>query len=444
MKRDQLINMLFMQALWFSAVLGAVHLLTWPALFVLLVFAVWQLLPEHRSHGDTQLMLIAVFIGMLLDSSWVQLNWIEFSNQQPVKHMAPLWILALWAGLALTINHSLGWLQQRRLVAACMASLIGPFSYLAAEELGALNMNNESAYPLVALAVSWGMVLPLLLWLSEQLKKNVARQEVSMPAIMAIIIVSSIVMLGAWVWQQKNQNAGIVDAMWALLMMLAGPWYAFNGSAPLWHQLILTGIAAIWFMRLTLHLIMRVIASPEDGRYRRMRHAMGQYSGLGFFLFFQLQAIFVLVLSLPFWGVAHTTQPSPLFSVIAIIVFLIAFIGEYKADSQLAAFKKQSQNQGKVCKEGLWRYSRHPNYFFEWLHWFVYPLLGIGGDYQFILWLAPVIMFCFLYFFTGIPFTEQQALQSKGRQYREYQQTTSKFFPWKRLKIHAPISGKTQ
>ena len=96
----------------------------------------------------------------------------------------------------------------------------------------------------------------------------------------------------------------------------------------------------------------------------------------------------------------------------------------------MAEFRHNPENQGLTCCTGWWRYSRHPNYFFEWLHWFAYPLMGWGGEYDHVLWAAPVVMFIFLYWLTGIPFTEQQALRSRGDNYRLYQKTTNVFFPW--------------
>src|SRR5262249_38496991 len=88
-------------------------------------------------------------------------------------------------------------------------------------------------------------------------------------------------------------------------------------------------------------------------------------------------------------------------------------------------------NAGRTCRAGLWRYSRHPNYFFEWTHWFAYPLLAVGAGGVF--WLSaigPVIMLLMLYRVSGIPFTEAQALRSRGDDYRDYQRTTSAFVPW--------------
>jgi cyclopropane-fatty-acyl-phospholipid synthase len=247
---------------------------------------------------------------------------------------------------------------------------------------------------------------------------------------LVVVIASTMAMLLAWTWQQRRTNAGVVDVVWAFGMMLSGPWYAATGSGPMLPRICLGLMVFCWFLRLGLHLAQRVFNEPEDGRYRAMRLAMKQHASAGFLGFFLLQAGFIWLLSLPFWAVAQNTQPNLFAIVIAVVIALFALWGETTSDKQLATFRQNPSNKGLTCREGWWRYSRHPNYFFEWLHWFAYPLLGWGGDYQTWLWLAPATMFCFLYFFTGIPFTEQQALRSRGEDYRKYQATTSMFFPW--------------
>ncbi|PKM37767.1 MAG: hypothetical protein CVV06_04130 [Gammaproteobacteria bacterium HGW-Gammaproteobacteria-10] len=249
-------------------------------------------------------------------------------------------------------------------------------------------------------------------------------------SLIVIALLSTVAMLMAWVWQQNHKNAGIVDVIWSFGMMLAGPWYALTGTAPLYLQLSLALLTFAWFLRLGSHLSARVFGEPEDGRYQAMRAAMQDKADSGFLQFFLLQAGFIWVLSLPFWAVAHTRDPNSVMVFCALLVACLALWGETTADRQLAEFRKNPDNCGLTCRTGWWRYSRHPNYFFEWLHWFAYPLMGWGGEYQYWLWLAPVVMFCFLYFLTGIPYTEQQALRSRGDDYRRYQQTTSKFLPW--------------
>jgi steroid 5-alpha reductase family enzyme len=111
-------------------------------------------------------------------------------------------------------------------------------------------------------------------------------------------------------------------------------------------------------------------------------------------------------------------------------VWIISVGGEWLADRQLARFRQDPSNKGKVCRQGLWRYSRHPNYFFEWVHWWAYVLIGIGGPWGWLTLFGPAVMLVFLLKITGVPPTEKRALQSRGEAYREYQRTTSVFFPW--------------
>ncbi|MEQ1635505.1 MAG: DUF1295 domain-containing protein [Methylococcales bacterium] len=250
-------------------------------------------------------------------------------------------------------------------------------------------------------------------------------------SMLMVVSLSVLAMLSAWAWQQKHANAGIVDVAWAFGMMCAGSWYAFTGSAPPYLKMSLAMLTGAWFLRLGFYLATRVFNAPEDSRYLAMRKAMNNHASLGFLVFFLLQAGFITILSLPFFAVAQNTNPNLVSVIAALTLAALALWGETTADSQLANFKRNPQNRGKSCREGWWRYSRHPNYFFEWLHWFAYPLMGWGGTYQNWLWLAPAFMFLFLYFLTGIPFSEQQALRNRGEDYRRYQQVTPVFFPWR-------------
>ena len=109
---------------------------------------------------------------------------------------------------------------------------------------------------------------------------------------------------------------------------------------------------------------------------------------------------------------------------------LLAIGGETLADRQLERFRLNPANRGKVCREGLWYYSRHPNYFFEWLYWWAFVLMGIGTSYGWWTLLGPLFMLLFLFKLTGIPYTEKQALASRGEAYRAYQKSTPMFFPW--------------
>jgi hypothetical protein len=171
MTRNNWLNMLWMQALWFGAVMGAAKQQLWLAPVLLMGFAFWELRPSRRIYGDFQLMLVAVLIGLILDTTWVRLGWLEFAASWAFSERAPLWILLLWAGLALTLNHSLAWLQSRLVLAALLGGVSSPLSYLAAARLGAVTIVTESGVWLVGLGLSWAVALPLLLWLASHLKQ---------------------------------------------------------------------------------------------------------------------------------------------------------------------------------------------------------------------------------------------------------------------------------
>ncbi len=243
--------------------------------------------------------------------------------------------------------------------------------------------------------------------------------------------ITAVLMALLWLWQWRSQNAGIVDVAWAYLVSACVVFYfLYLPEQESSRNSLIMLLMTIWGVRLGTHLATRVIGQPEDGRYAYMRKSIGRYPNLVFFIFFQLQASWVVLFSLPAWAAMQTGRGAcDLFDMLAIVFWLIAMLGEASADRQLKQFRNDPSNKGSVCNVGLWKYSRHPNYFFEWIHWFAYLLFGIGSPYWWINWLAlPLILF-FLLKLTGIPYTEQQALRTRGEAYARYQRSTSRFIP---------------
>jgi steroid 5-alpha reductase family enzyme len=185
-------------------------------------------------------------------------------------------------------------------------------------------------------------------------------------------------------------------------------------------------------MRLALYLLFtRVVGHPEEGRYVELRRKWVTNIPLKFLAFFEFQALTCILLSVPF--LIACFNPAPEFAAIeyaGMAIWAIAFVGEVMADAQLNSFKKSPANKGKTCQVGLWHYSRHPNYFFEWMIWVAYAVFALGSPYGWITLVCPALMLYFLLRVTGIPATEAQALRTKGDEYRQYQRTTSAFVPW--------------
>jgi steroid 5-alpha reductase family enzyme len=189
-------------------------------------------------------------------------------------------------------------------------------------------------------------------------------------------------------------------------------------------------LGGLWGLRLFRFLRHRVGGESEDGRYRAMREAIGD-GPWPWFAFFQLQAFVIALFSLPF--VAAASAPGDLASAgvwIAIAIWLLAVGGEALADRQLLAHRRNPALRGRTCRSGLWAWSRHPNYFFEWLHWFAYVALAAAGPLWWLAGAGPVLMLAFLWRVSGIPWTEAQALRSRGEDYRRYQAEVSAFVPW--------------
>jgi steroid 5-alpha reductase family enzyme len=240
--------------------------------------------------------------------------------------------------------------------------------------------------------------------------------------------VLALVLAALWLRQLRTRNATSVDVAWSAGLLFLSVLYPWFVEGDVWRRGLVAVLGGAWALRLAWYLYSKRVLghAEEDGRYRAMRAELGARAPLVFFFFYQGQAAVAVLFSLPMLAAMQGTALGPL-AVVGAIVWLVAVAGESVADGQLTRFRADSANKGLACREGLWRYSRHPNYFFEWVHWWSYVLIGEGAA---LTWLGPVAMLVFLFRLTGIPYTEMQALRSRGDAYREYQRTTSVFFPW--------------
>jgi steroid 5-alpha reductase family enzyme len=247
-------------------------------------------------------------------------------------------------------------------------------------------------------------------------------------------LVAAAVMLAVWTSQIFTKNAGIVDAFWSWNFPLIALIYFFRTDGWDSRQMILLTMVAIWAIRLGTYLFIRTIKhfKTEDVRYARMREEKKPKENSFFLFFFLAQALTNVILSLPFFFPMENPDPSfHRIEYMGMIIWFIGVLGESIADIQLYFFKKDQANKGKVCSVGLWRYSRHPNYFFESVIWIGFAVFACGSPYGWISFFAPAMIIFLLLKVSGIPMTEELAVKSKGEAYREYQRTTNAFIPGK-------------
>lgn len=242
----------------------------------------------------------------------------------------------------------------------------------------------------------------------------------------------AVLMLLLWLIHLRTGNAAIVDAGWAGGLALLGVLYAALGGGYRLRTAMIGSMSAVWGLRLAIYLLTtRIIGHPEEGRYQELRRQWKTNIPFKFLLFFEFQALLCLVLAVPFLMASRNTHPG-ISSIewTAVALWTLAMSGEVAADAQLSKFKSDPSNKGRTCEAGLWRYSRHPNYFFEWLIWVAFGLFALASPGGFWGLLSPALILYFVLRVTGIPATEAQAIRTRGEEYRRYQRTTSAFVPW--------------
>ncbi|MDD2458228.1 MAG: DUF1295 domain-containing protein [Eubacteriales bacterium] len=230
---------------------------------------------------------------------------------------------------------------------------------------------------------------------------------------------------------QSQKNNGLIDIAWGLGFVFSA-WFSFwfgkpQGTVPL----VMTLLVTVWGLRLTYYLMRRNLGKPEDFRYANMR---ATWNPSTFYLRMFIQ-IYLLQLVLNFlinWTTITANLQdlagwSPLASV-GVAVWLVGFFFESVGDWQLKHFKAEPQNKGQLIETGLWRYSRHPNYFGEAVQWWGIYLLAISGGRNFWLVVSPLLITVFLLYISGVPMLEKKYA---GRpDWEDYKRRTSKFFPW--------------
>lgn len=245
-----------------------------------------------------------------------------------------------------------------------------------------------------------------------------------------LVILASMTLL--WIISLALRNSSIVDIFWgAGFVITAWVYYALTPDGYLLRKLILSSLVTIWGLRLSLYILWRNWGEEEDFRYRKWREeAGGQWWWRSLFKVFLLQGVLLWIVSTPLLAAQFSRTPTRItwLEVLAVVVWLIGFFFESVGDFQLARFKSKPENKGTVLRSGVWRYTRHPNYFGDAAQWWGYFLFSLAaGGYWTIF--SPIIMTLLLMRVSGVTLLERTLKETKPG-YKEYVESTSAFVPW--------------
>ena len=246
-----------------------------------------------------------------------------------------------------------------------------------------------------------------------------------------------------WIVSLDKRDVSIVDSIWSLMILVAAVVYLWHNNAIGFRETLIFSLVLIWALRLSLHLTWRNWGQPEDNRYQKIREKYSPRFALkSLGIIFGFQALLAWLVSLPLLVVLSTTHELSLLDAIAILLWLVGMGFESVADFQLHRFKSDNNNAGKVLDSGLWRYSRHPNYFGEFCIWWGFYLFAVSSGGWWTL-LSPLMMSFFLLRFSGVALLEKDIHQRRPA-YRDYIARTNAFIPGKpRESVPSPAKETT-
>ena len=231
-----------------------------------------------------------------------------------------------------------------------------------------------------------------------------------------------------WLWYRHTKNPSVVDVGWASGLTIIGMLYLYSSPISM-RQLFLSLVLLIWGLRLGGYLwFTRIHQNLLDKRYTKLSENWKISKPLGFLLNFQFQGVLIFFVSLPWYFISQIPSDRSMSAIdyLMILIALLSITAESIADYQLQSFK--AHHPGEVCDVGLWFYSRHPNYFFEWVTWCVYACFAFPAPLGLIAWISPLMLYGIMTRITA-PITENGSIQSRGELYLRYLRVTPMFFP---------------
>ena len=236
----------------------------------------------------------------------------------------------------------------------------------------------------------------------------------------------------AWAISVVRRNAGVADWAWGLAFVVLAWVYVAAAEDPTARSLLAAGLATVWGLRLSAYLTWRGWSRGEDWRYAKMRErSPGSFAARSLVTVFWAQAVAAWGVGVPLAAAVRPGQSEALglLDMVGVAVWAVGFVFECAGDVQLARFRSDPANRGRVLDSGLWRYTRHPNYFGDAVQWWGLGVIGVAAGAWWSL-LGPLGMTFVLLRVTGVLATERHLRESRGAAYEEYVRRTSAFIPW--------------
>ena len=234
-----------------------------------------------------------------------------------------------------------------------------------------------------------------------------------------------------WLVSLRLKNSSIVDIFWGFgFVISAWAYFLLTPDGALPRKLLIAILVTAWGLRLTIHILNRNWGKPEDFRYQKWRNESGRiWWWKSFFQVFLLQGLLMWVISTPLLAAQLRPAPAQLtwLDALGVLLWAVGFYFEFAGDLQLARFKADPANKGKLMNLGVWRYTRHPNYFGDSAQWWGYFLIAAAGGGWWTFY-SPILMTLLLLRVSGVALLEKTMSTRPG--YQEYMERTSAFIPW--------------
>lgn len=430
------LNYFLFQVGWLACVLSAARRRAWIGIGVGFLVVGWSALRAAHPGAHLLFLLIVGLLGLGWDSMLVATGLLRYAGTAAEDRLAPAWIFVLWLLFATTLDSSLAWLQPHALVALLLGAVGGPLAFLGAARMGVVELLRPRV-AVAALAFGWALLMPALSrfafhWYQAQ-HSAFALVHVVTPAqlhaaLSALVVMMSLAVLG-WLASLYRHDVSIVDVLWPLFFVTGALAYAeqvhLQGPRP---YLVLV-LLSLWSLRLSGHIAWRNLDQPEDRRYQAIRaRNEPHFAYKSLYLVFGLQAALAAVVGLPLAAALQSSTPLHALDGAGVVLWLLGMGFEVVGDAQLQRFRSKPENHSQVLTYGLWRFSRHPNYFGEavlWWGFFAFALAARAG------WsvVSPLLMTYLLLRVTGVVLLEHD-LPKRRPEYSAYMARTSAFVPW--------------